>query len=47
MFSEKFELLVSLTVAAVWLVITWHLFAPLVIPVTDSVLAGVYVLKGL
>ncbi|MDW5418587.1 MULTISPECIES: hypothetical protein [unclassified Iodobacter] len=29
MFSEKFELIVSLVVVLVWLVITGHLFSPL------------------
>ncbi|MEN9658994.1 MAG: hypothetical protein RL571_2459 [Pseudomonadota bacterium] len=29
MFSEKFELLVSLVVVVAWLVITCHLFSPL------------------
>ncbi|MFC7419464.1 hypothetical protein ACFQNF_06185 [Iodobacter arcticus] len=47
MFSERFELVVSLAVVAMWLVITWHLFSPLVMPVTDSVLAGVQVIKNL
>jgi hypothetical protein len=47
MFSERFELVVSLVVLMLWLLISWHLFSPLVTPVTGAVLAGVQAIKSL
>ncbi|MEJ2794323.1 hypothetical protein WAE56_12985 [Iodobacter sp. LRB] len=44
MFSEKFELVVSLVVIVVWMVITCHLFFPLALPASAS--AAIQLMSG-
>ncbi|MCX7208657.1 MAG: hypothetical protein NT086_22290 [Proteobacteria bacterium] len=44
MFSEKFELAVSLVVIVLWVMITCHLFFPLALPASAS--AALQLLSG-